>query len=124
MRILNDAFVLTEVYVIKTSKEFFERLEKDEEFAKEVDEALKSKRESGAKNYYETFIPVAEEKGYKVTAEDIDAVVEQASQELTEEELGKVAGGTSCLPATVCASFLVGTVVTVVSFSVATKTVQ
>ena len=83
---------------MKTSKEFFERLQTDTDFANEVKEAINLKREDGATNYYETFIPVAAERGYTVTAEDLDIIAEQQTSELSEEELGKVAGGTSCIP--------------------------
>ena len=85
---------------MKSAKEFFERLKSDEAFAKEFSEAVQAKREAGATNYYETFLPAAEEKGYLVTKEDLDEVLEEKSAEISEEDLGKVAGGTSCLPVT------------------------
>lgn len=84
---------------MKTSKEFFERLQSDEAFAKEVTDAVAAKREAGATSYYETFIPVAADLGYEITKEDLDAVNAASVAELSDEELGKVAGGTSCLTA-------------------------
>lgn len=81
---------------MKTAKEFFDRLRDDEAFAKDVAEAVQAKRDAGAKSYYETFIPVAESKGYSVSEKDLDAVFEERANDLTEDELGKVAGGTSC----------------------------
>jgi len=81
---------------MKTSKEFFERLQNDESFAKEVAEAVQAKRNAGAADYYETFIPVAADHGYEISNEDLDAIFKDRNTELSEEELGKVAGGTSC----------------------------
>ena len=82
---------------MKTSKEFFERVQNDEAFAKEVNEAFQAKRESGAKNVKEVVIPVAADFGYEITEEEIDAIYEQQSENMTEEELGKIAGGTYCV---------------------------
>ena len=82
---------------MKTSKEFFERLKTDEAFAKEVGEKIAAKREAGAANYYETIIPVAAELDYEVKEEELDAISEAQTSELSEEELGKVSGGGSCL---------------------------
>ena len=81
---------------MKTSKEFFERMQSDEAFAQEIIAALQAKREAGAKNYYETFIPVAQEHGYEITREELDEIYAAQATELTDEELGKVAGGMSC----------------------------
>ena len=90
---------------MKTAKELFERLRTDEAFATEFTEALQSKRKAGAKNYYETMIPAANERGYELTAKDIDELINSHDSELSPEELGKVAGGTSaCIPLTVVLS--------------------
>ena len=86
---------------MKTSKELFERLQKDEEFSKEYNEAIIAKREAGATSYYETFIPAANEFGYELSKEEVDAIIESQSEVLSEEELGKVSGGTSCMIASV-----------------------
>ena len=101
---------------MKTAKEFFERIQNDEAFAKEIAEACQAKRDAGATNYYETIIPVAEERGYEVTEENLDSIVENMSSELSEEELGKVAGGTSCI----VVFYMVGSLVSV---TIATATV-
>ena len=85
---------------MNTAKEFFDRLKSDEAFAKEVGESILAKQKAGAADIYETIIPVAEDKGCQVTKEDLDKIVEEAPEELSEEELGKVAGGTGCLIAT------------------------
>ncbi len=78
---------------MKSSKELFERLQKDEEFAKQFADLVQSKRDSGAKNYYETLIPAASELGYELTMETVDEFLQQNYGEISEEELGKVAGG-------------------------------
>ena len=97
-----------------SSKEFFDRLANDEKFAEEISAEIKARRDSGAANYYETFIPVAEAHGYEVTQEDLDEIYDAQIAEMSEEELGKVAGGTSCLPATVSlwVMTILGTIVT------------
>lgn len=82
---------------MKTSKEFFERLGSDEPFTREIVDGINAKRNSGAKNYYETIIPVAAEHGYELTEEELDAISNIKTSELSDEELGKVAGGTSCI---------------------------
>ena len=97
---------------MKTSQEFFDRIGSDREFAETVAKALQAKREAGAGNFYETYIPVAEENGYSLTREDLDDPLRASAGELSEEELGKIAGGTSCY------GFTVVTIVTVVSMTV------
>ena len=82
---------------MKTAKELFERLKTDEAFAKEFSEALTAKREAGAKNYYETIIPAAEERGYELSKEELDEILKAQDSELSAEELGKIAGGGSCV---------------------------
>ena len=93
---------------MKTAKELFERLKTDEAFAKEFAEALKTKREAGAKSYYETYIPAAAERGYELSKEVLDEIINAQETELSPEELGKAAGGTSCLPATVWIGSVLG----------------
>ena len=82
---------------MKTAKELFERLKTDEAFAKEFTEAVTAKREAGAKSYFETYIPAAAERGYELSKEELDAVINSQDTELSAEDLGKVAGGTSCI---------------------------
>ena len=84
---------------MKTAKEFFENLATDEAFARDVEEAIDAKRKAGASNYYDTIIPVAAERGYEISKEELDAINNDQMAELSEDELGKVAGGTSCLTA-------------------------
>ena len=81
---------------MKKATDLFKRLKTDEAFAKDFTEALKVRREEGAKSYYETVIPSAEKFGYSISKEELDEYIALQDTELSEEELGKVAGGTSC----------------------------
>ena len=91
---------------MKTSKELIERLQTDEAFAKEFDEALKARRESGAKNVYECFIPVAAEYDYAISKEEMDAFMAEHAEEMSEEELGKLSGGSCVFFVSVMYSFI------------------
>lgn len=93
-----------------TTKDLFERLGKEPEFAEKFTECIEAKRKEGASNYYETIIPAAAEFGYDVKPEELDAIQKAQYETISEEELGKVAGGTSCL--TILATIsIIGTVV-------------
>ena len=81
---------------MKTAKEFTERLNSDEAFAKQVSEKVKAKKDAGAKDYTEALIPVAAELGYEITKEQVEAFLTKQSEAISEEELGKTAGGTCC----------------------------
>ena len=98
--------------IMKTAKAFFERLQSDEAFAQKVNESIQARREAGARNYYETFIPVAAENGYELTKEELDSVIEAVRSEVSEEELGKVAGGTSCIGALISMAITITSMVT------------
>ena len=80
---------------MKTAKEFFEKLQSDEAFAKEVGKKAKEKIDAGEQDYKALWIPLAAEYGYEITDKELDKRVEAASAELSDEELGKVAGGTT-----------------------------
>ena len=94
---------------MKTLKELIERLQSDEAFAKEYTEAVKAKQDPDVKDVYGTIIPVAAQFGYEVTKKDIDEMLASASEELSAEELGKVAGGTSLFEAVTVGSVLLVT---------------
>lgn len=81
---------------MKTAKEFYRRLSTDEAFTREFADKLTAKREAGASSSYETVIPVAAEFGYELTRSDVDDM-NNASEELSEEDLGKIAGGSACV---------------------------
>ncbi len=78
---------------MKTSQEFFERLQSDAAFANQIQDALVAKRADGAKTIHEAVIPVAADAGYEVKAEDIDCLLKQYEGDISEDELGKIAGG-------------------------------
>ena len=99
-----------------TFQDLLKRLKDDQEFTKKFNEAVTARREAGAESYYETIIPVAAELGYDVKPEELDSINDQVKNELSEEELGKVAGGTSCL--TMIASLTAATTVCVTVASV------
>ena len=81
---------------MKTTKEFIDRLKTDEAFAKEIAEKSAAQVQSGeTKDYKEILIPLGAEYGYELDEDELDDLYEKASGELSEEELGKVAGGTT-----------------------------
>lgn len=81
-----------------TSKDFFDRITNDEVFAAEISGKIKAQIDSGEKDYKKILIPVAREAGYELTEEELDKRYEQFAADLSEEELGKIAGGTSVFP--------------------------
>ena len=81
---------------MKTAKEFVERLQNDEAFAKDVIDAIQAKKNAGASDYAGMAVAVAAELGYEVTAEQVRRLRAAQTEEIGEEELGKAAGGTSC----------------------------
>ena len=89
---------------MKTAKEFIEKISSDEAFAKAVNEAIQAKKNAGAKDYTEALLPVAASLGYEITAEQVEEFLARQSEVISEEELGKAAGGTSC--ASLAAFFL------------------
>ena len=93
---------------MKTSKEFFERLQTDNAFANEVSDKLKTKAAAGETNYKSACISLAAEYGYELTEAELDEINEKASNELSDEELGKVSGGTT----PICLMIGLGTLVT------------
>lgn len=108
---------------MKTAKEFFDKMKNDQDFAVKICDELITKRDAGAKDYYETIIPTAAENGYEVTRADIDDILSVSGEEMSEEELGKVAGGTSCIAAT--AALIISSVISVaISLPVVTITVK
>ena len=74
---------------MKTSKELVERLQTDMDFAKKFKTAVK--QEEGTKDTFDAVISAAADLDYEVTREELEAAA--ASEEMSEEELGKLAGG-------------------------------
>ena len=96
---------------MKTAKEFVERLQKDEAFSREVNKKIQAKKDAGAKDYTEALL-VAAGLGYEVTKEQVDALIATQSEEVSEEELGKTAGGTSCIFAIASVTLVLGSAAT------------
>ncbi len=69
---------------MKTSKEFYERLQNDEAFTGEVSEKIKEKIDAGQSDYKEVWIPIADEYGYKITAEEPDEMHEAVGRRAWE----------------------------------------
>ena len=80
---------------MKTTKEFFDRLASDEPFAKEIGEKAKARIETGVTDYKALWIPLAAEYGYELTADELDEKHDSLTADMSEEELGKVAVGTT-----------------------------
>ena len=80
---------------MKNTKDFFERLQSDEAFAKEIAEKVKEKTDAGEQDYKKVWIPIAAEYDYELSDKELDSMYEKAAGELSDEELGKIAGGTT-----------------------------
>ena len=74
-------------------KEFLKKMMDDKAFDAQVRDAVKAKKDAGAKDYNEAIVSVAKELGYEVTAEELRAVRDEMSEDISEAELGMVAGG-------------------------------
>lgn len=79
---------------MQDAKTFFDRLKSDEAFAEEFSKKVSATGNTDPKDVHEAVIATAAEYGYEVTQADIDDFVGQYGEELSEDELGKVAGGT------------------------------
>ena len=100
---------------MKTSKEFFERLRSDEAFTKEIAEKAQKRAEEGEKDYVALWKSLAAEYDYELKKEELEEMQKKASEELSDEELGKVAGGTTPILVFSGASIIIATsVVTVI----------
>ncbi len=97
---------------MKTAKEFFEKVKTDEAFAKELGGKINEKVKAGEKDLA-VITQVAAEYGYTVTEDEIQELAEEKSAELSEEELGKVAGGTTPVCVTTAAITLLSLTMTI-----------
>ena len=82
---------------MSSTKDFIERLKTDEDFLKLIVQKVNAASDKGEKDYKKIIIPIAAEEGYELSEDELDSLYETGSAELSEEELGKVAGGTSPL---------------------------
>ena len=90
---------------MKTSKEFFERLSSDELFMQEVEDKIRARIDAGEQDYKKLWIPVAAEYGYELDEKELENRYQIMASEISEEELGKTAGGTT--PALIFTSTLI-----------------
>ncbi len=79
---------------MKTFQEFLDRIKSDKEFADKITKILKEKKASSLDGNEDLLITIAAEFGYEVKKEELDESIKEYSSHLSEEELGKVSGGT------------------------------
>ena len=103
---------------MRSSKEFFERLNEDEAFFFFFFAAVQAERDAGAKDYLEAMIPAAARMGYELSEEELTKIMESYQEQLTDEELGKVAGGTSCFMSTVSITIISTTILSSVATTI------
>ena len=89
---------------MKTLKDLIASLN-DESFLNEFSEDVRKLLEEKKMEPKDAFIAVAKEKGYEVRSEEIDELLEQNAELMSDEELGKVAGGAT--PTILGVSFVV-----------------
>ena len=94
---------------MKTAKEYIERMRSDKDFAAQMNEKVKALLAAGEKDVFAAVSKAARELGYEISPEQVKEI-NKPNEDISEEELGKLAGGTSCTPALVpVASLLVFT---------------
>ena len=71
---------------MKTAKEYVERMHSDKEFAAQLRE----------KDIFVAISKAVKELGYEVSPEQV-MEINKSGEDISEEELGKIAGGTSCI---------------------------
>ena len=82
---------------MKTAKEYIERMQSDKDFAAQIAEKIKAAKDAGAEDLFAAASAAAKELGYEVSPEQVKEISAQ-SEDVSEEELGKVAGGSVCTP--------------------------
>ena len=87
---------------MKTLKDLVEAMG-DENFLNEFSEDVRKLSEEKKIESKDAFIAVAKEKGYEISSEEMEELANQNAELMSDEELGKVAGGSSpvCLIATI-----------------------
>ena len=103
---------------MKTLKDLIEAMG-DENFLNEFSEDVQKLSEEKKIESKDAFIAVAKEKGYEVSSEELDELVKQNSELISDEELGKVAGGaTPAITAVLSIVSLVGSITATISYKV------
>ena len=80
-------------------------MQSDKDFAAQTAEKVKAAKDAGAEDLFAAASAAAKELGYEISPEQIKDISAQ-SEDISEEELGKVAGGTSCTPVCIAASIM------------------
>ena len=92
---------------MKTAKEYIERMQSDKDFAAQIAEKVKAAKDTGAEDLFAAVSAAAKDLGYEISPEQVKEISAQ-SEDISEEELGKVAGGTSCSPFIILHSLING----------------
>ena len=94
---------------MKTAKEYIEAMQSDEAFAAQVKEKVEAAKDAGEEDIFAAVSKAAAELGYEISPDQIREIANaQAGEDISEEELGKVAGGTSCVMVAVATAVLAG----------------
>ena len=88
---------------MKTAKEYVERMRGDKAFAAQMNEKVKALLDAGEKDAFSAVSKAAKELGYEISPEQVREI-NKPNEDVSEEELGKLAGGTSCIALTVVVS--------------------
>ncbi len=80
---------------MKTAKDYIERMRSDKEFVAQMREKIKAAQDAGEKDSFAAVSRAARELGYDVSPEQVREI-SRLNEDVSEEELGKIAGGTSC----------------------------
>ena len=81
---------------MKTAKEYIEKMQSDKDFVAQMSEKVNAAKAAGTEDLFVAVSAAAKELGYDVSPEQVKEISNQ-NEDISEEELGKVAGGTSCL---------------------------
>ena len=94
---------------MKTAKEYIEAMQSDEAFAAQVKEKVEAAKTAGEEDIFAAVSKAAVELGYEISPDQIREITKkQAGEDISEEELGKVAGGTSCVAFAVMSAVISG----------------
>ena len=77
---------------MKTAKEFIEKMQSDKDFTAQVKEKVKAAKDAGAEDTFAAISTVSKELGYEISPEQLKEI-ENQSEDVSDEELGKVADG-------------------------------
>ena len=80
---------------MKTAKEYIERMQTDKEFGAQMQQKILAAKQAGAEDLFAAASAAAKELGYDISPEQIREFSDQG-EDISDEELGKLAGGSSC----------------------------